>query len=621
MKINSRFQIHAPLAPALSPSPACVRLRRGKDGEREANGACRRHGRRENGFILLMVLILVAVSLLSLAGIYMYSGTNSKLSQRASDYYSAVGAAEAATEKVVAQAWSDFKNNGAGYMVSQLDTYRHTIPSTNESSAWAQFHFMDLSGRDDRTEVQYIPSSDFVPLGGTYGQLKAFKDKLRVLSNVRTLASASPVVGSVYQDIEFTRIPIVQYAIFYNLTLEFTPQPPMTVYGPVHCNTNIYMNPAGPLTFMNDVTSSGTIVAGPISLGPLNMSLGGTVTYNGRHDSGVSVLSLPIGTNNTPAAVYQLVQFPPPAENYLSTLGQLRYYNLADLVVLVSNNTTVVESGRWNNFATSLTSNEVSFLISTNTFYNKRDAKWVRTLNLDVANLVTWNATNTAIRPILGPHDVSSIYVMDFRTMASTNESGLRLIHGTNLPPQGLTVATTSPLYIQGNYNCPSSALGTTNTTATLPAMVIGDAITILSTAWSDANSASAISGRVAADTTVNAAVLAGIVSTTGTSSSGSDSGGVENYFRYLEDWTGKTHTYNGSMICMYNSQIATAPWGLPANSGGPDHYNPPNRNWALDQNFQYGNKLPPRTPSLIVLNRAYWRTPAAFTTNVIAGF
>jgi hypothetical protein len=564
-----------------------------------------------------MVLILVGVSLLSLAGIYMYTGTNSKLSQRANDYYSAVGAAEAATEKVLAQATLDFRNYGAGYLLQQLDSYRQTIPSTNESSAWASFHFMDLSGRDDRTEVQYIPSSSFVPLGGTYGQLKAFKDKLRILSNVRTLASVNPVVGSVYQDIELTKIPIFQYAIFYNVTLEFTPQPPMTVYGPVHCNTNIYMNPAGPLTFMNDVTSSGTIVGGPISMGPLNVSLGGTVTYNGRHDSGVSMLNLPIGTNNTPAAVHQVVEFPPPTENYLSTLGRIRYYNLADLVVLVSNSTVTVESGRWNNFATVLASNEVSFLISTNTsFFNKRENRTVRPINLDIANLLIWNATNTAIRPSLPLHDVATIYIADFRGMG-TSESGVRLINGSTLPPHGLTVATFSPLYIQGDYNCPSSALGTTNTTGTLPASVIGDAITILSTAWYDTNSNQSLSSRIAANTTVNAAILAGIVSTTGAA----DSGGVENFPRYLEDWTGKTHTYNGSMVCMYNSQIANAPWGLPANSGGPDHYNPPNRNWALDQNFQYADKLPPRTPALVVLNRAYWRTPAAFTTNVIAGF
>jgi hypothetical protein len=572
----------------------------------------------KRGYILLMVLILVGVSLMSLAGIYMYASTNSKLSQRANDYYSALGGAEAATEKVLAQATLDFRNYGAGYLMQQLDTYRQTIPTTNELSAWKAFTFMDLSGANNRTDVQYIPSSDFVPLGGTYGQLKAFKDRLRILSNVRTVASVNPVVGSVYQDIELTKIPIFQWAIFYNVTLEFTPQPPMTVYGPVHCNTNIYMNPAGPLTFMNDVTSAGTIVAGAIAIGPLNVSLGGTVTYNGRHDSGVSVMNLPIGTNSTPAAVHQVVEFPPSGENYLSTLGQVRYYNQADMVMLVSNSTTTVKSGRWNNFGTVLSSNEVSFLLcTTNSFYNKRESKWVKSIDLNIANLVTWNLTNTTVRPSLPMHDITVVYVADFRTQAATNESGIRLINGSTLPPHGLTVATFSPLYIQGNYNCPSSALGTTNTMGTVPASVAGDAITILSTVWQDVNGTNAISGRIAANTTVNAAVLAGIVSTTTTT----DSGGVENYFRYLEDWTSKTHTYNGSMVSMYYSQIATAPWGLPANAGGPDHYNPPNRNWSLDQNFQYGDKLPPRTPALVVLNRAYWRTPAAFTTNVIAGY
>src|ERR1051325_6590239 len=305
--------------------------------------------RAERGYILLMVLILIGVSLMSLAGIYMYSCTNSKLGQRANDYYSGLGAAEAATEKVLAQATADFRDYGAGYLVQQLDSYRQTIPTASESAVWTNFHFMDLAGRDDRTDVQYISSPDFLPLGGTYGQLKAFKDKVRILSTARTLATVNPVVASVYQDIELTRIPIFQYAFFYNLPLEFTPQPPMTVYGPVHCNTNIYMNPQGPLTFMNDVTSAGTIITGPFPTGPLSMLLGGSVTYNGRHDRGGSTLNLPLATNNPPAAGPQGVEFPPASENYLSTLGQVRYYNQADLIVLVSNNTVVPESGGGNN--------------------------------------------------------------------------------------------------------------------------------------------------------------------------------------------------------------------------------------------------------------------------------
>ncbi|MGH7970795.1 MAG: hypothetical protein ACREIC_18905, partial [Limisphaerales bacterium] len=98
-----------------------------------------------------------------------------------------------------------------------------------------------------------------------------------------------------------------------------------------------------------------------------------------------------------------------------------------------------------------------------------------------------------------------------------------------------------------------------------------------------------------------------------------SDSGGVENFPRFLEDWTGDTLTYNGSMVAMFYSRVATGLWmGIGSTY---DIYNPPNRNWGLDQNFQYSNKLPPATPALEILVRSNWRTPAAFTTNVMAGF
>ncbi|MEY2430220.1 MAG: hypothetical protein QOJ40_3105, partial [Verrucomicrobiota bacterium] len=85
----------------------------------------------------------------------------------------------------------------------------------------------------------------------------------------------------------------------------------------------------------------------------------------------------------------------------------------------------------------------------------------------------------------------------------------------------------------------------------------------------------------------------------------------------------GKTFTYNGSMVCMFYSTIATGPWvGVGTTAvGGPDIYNPPNRNWALDSNFATSAGLPPATPALALLNRAAWRTPAAYTTNVMAGF
>jgi hypothetical protein len=119
----------------------------------------------------------------------------------------------------------------------------------------------------------------------------------------------------------------------------------------------------------------------------------------------------------------------------------------------------------------------------------------------------------------------------------------------------------------------------------------------------------------VAGNTTVNAAILTGQVP----SSSASYSGGVQNFPRLLEEWNGRTLTYNGSMVAMFYSQVATNIWrGI---GSSYDIYNAPVRNWALDQNFLVESKLPPATPSVTVLVRGKWRAPAPYSTNVLAGF
>jgi hypothetical protein len=126
----------------------------------------------------------------------------------------------------------------------------------------------------------------------------------------------------------------------------------------------------------------------------------------------------------------------------------------------------------------------------------------------------------------------------------------------------------------------------------------VADAITTLSGDWTDNNSSSALSARQASSTTVNAGIIAGIVPSGG----GYYSGGVENFFRLLESWTGTTFTFNGSMVALFASQIATAPWGASS-----DVYNPPTRKLSLDWNFKNPAKLPPGTPELKTLIRSQW--------------
>jgi hypothetical protein len=383
----------------------------------------------------------------------------------------------------------------------------------------------------------------------------------------------------------------------------------MTITGPVHCNGTSYFQPQDILTFQGDVTAVGSLVHDKKPGDPTSRTAG-EVVYMREHDGGVSSLTLPIGTNNSPDAVRQVVQIPSVWEPVDSPMGKQRYYNLADLVIRVTNTKVTATSGAADGFSTVIPSAQISQFVDTDvTFFNKRENRTVKTTEIDVAGLNKWNATNKVLRPRLAAQDVRIIYVSDERTQSGSTESGVRLVNGQTLPPKGLTVATPNPLYVLGHYNAPASARGTADTSQTRPAALVGDAITILSPNWKDSQSSKSLGNRVATDTTVNAAFLAGIVPTV----SGSYSGGAENFPRFLEDWSGKTFTYNGSMVVMFDSAIAQGEWRGTGSSIGI--YNPPLRNWTFDTNFRDPSKLPPGTPCARVLVRARWAavTPPSF--------
>jgi hypothetical protein len=396
---------------------------------------------------------------------------------------------------------------------------------------------------------------------------------------------------------------VFQFAIFYALDMEINPGPNMTVTGRVHGNANINVQPQANLTFMSDVTAAGSIIHNKHTNDPL-VRTAGTIDYEGKHVSGANAMTLPIGTNNTPAAVHAIIELPPDGESPTSAMGRQRYYNKSDMIVLVSNSTVVVKSGLDDKFSTAIPYSDWSKFLQTSnaTFYNKREGKTVNAIQLNVAKLKIWSATNGTLRPALGNRDIRSVYIADMRTHSSGYQSGVKVVDGDELPSLGLTVSTPNPLYVQGNFNATGSDVGKNETKNTDPASLVGDAITILSTAWVDANGAGSLGARLAADTTVNAAIIAGNVPSGG----GNYSGGVENFPRFLENWSGRTLTYNGSMVALFHSTTATAPWG------GSDVYNPPTRNWAFDQNFTDALKLPPGTPEVRAVLKSSWNTVAA---------
>ncbi len=200
------------------------------------------------------------------------------------------------------------------------------------------------------------------------------------------------------------------------------------------------------------------------------------------------------------------------------------------------------------------------------------------------------------------------IYLVD--TSADPNgvtaKRAIRLKNGGTLPNGGMTLVSGNPVYIQGDYNTGTGALlqplsnsgvPASNTVigyATKPSAVIGDAVTILSNSWTDAASGT---NPTASSTTVNTAIVAGIVP----SANGNYSGGLENFPRFLEKWGGKSFTYYGSMIQLYNSKQAIGIWG------SANVYGAPNRAWFFDQSFI--SSPPPGLLASFNYRRSRWYT------------
>ena len=185
------------------------------------------------------------------------------------------------------------------------------------------------------------------------------------------------------------------------------------------------------------------------------------------------------------------------------------------------------------------------------------------------------------------------IYMTD-TSGSSTTHRGIRLTNGDILPANGITVASGNPVYIQGDYNTGSGTVPSNSTTnndptqpqstgyTRKPASVVADAITILSNSWNDANASNGLgpSGtnpRIASNTTINTAIVSGIVPT----ANNYYSGGAENFPRFLESWTNKTFTYYGSMVELYKSKQSIGRWG------SDNVYNAPIRQWYFDTNLR----------------------------------
>jgi hypothetical protein len=213
-------------------------------------------------------------------------------------------------------------------------------------------------------------------------------------------------------------------------------------------------------------------------------------------------------------------------------------------------------------------------------------------------------------------------------------------ITGARQLPGALTIATDQAAYLQGDYNFSAGTDSATNigfagngynnvtasathkltpaATATnwtitelsnLPvgqggykfaASVLGDTINVTSNSCIDTdgrlNCGLLNTQPTATSITVNAAFLGGS-DIMPFSTANNYSGGLHNYPRFHENWSGDNLNYKGSFVSLGAPLQASGTWSQTV-------YSPPVRNWDYDTDFNDVANLPPLTPNMVYLRQ-----------------
>jgi hypothetical protein len=204
--------------------------------------------------------------------------------------------------------------------------------------------------------------------------------------------------------------------------------------------------------------------------------------------------------------------------------------------------------------------------------------------------------------PITAPHAMVNRQILFRRALKLVNGASGQL-------PAGFTVAAENPVYVHGNYN---AVAGNTLADPHVPAAILADSITLLSSNWVDVQSLLAPNNpaaRVATTTGYRVAMMAGkgpaFTQPAGWGSMrdfGTDGGG-ENYPRALEAWDGQTLGLRGSLITFFVSRQANGTFKCCENV-----YHEPIRDIKFDTEFLTPTMLPPGTPTFRDVNTLTFR-------------
>ena len=578
--------------------------------------------RDERGFVLVTSLLLLALLMSLLLGYFVLTrmeltATRSSLDGTRGFYASEAGLnirAEAIRQRFLGY------NRPTGTSPSSTGG---SVPCAagNTGSGDLQCASYSLDGRSASTYVTEDagnPIAIVIPRGELYQDLSAQEYGYRTFSLAANNRGGTEAILEMH--FKSRLVPMFQFSVFYNKDLEILPGQNMSLSGPVHTNGDLYLGSetGKTLDINGQVTSVGHLYRG-------RKNANTCMTGAARVYDPASALALPacasgrLQYGDTAFSAWRgmirpgvdMVTVPEP-EVLDPTPGQT-YWDKSDLrIVLDLNGGSPAVQVRKADGTVSATLTAALSACSgaagtSNTLYNNRESETIRMLDVDLQKTLNCIHQQTLLGAGKGLDDTSEgglvFYLgVDGPSSSVVNGYGVRVKNGGTLAStisgapaiKGLTVVTNQAVYVQGSYN----------STGKKPAAFLADSLNILSNAWSDANSTSALSSRVATSTTVNAAFLAGTDSTGGAEGTagrdaGSYNGGVENYPRLHEKWSSATLTYRGSFVSLGIPRHVSGTWVY-----GSPQYEAPTRAFSYDTDFNDASKLPPLSPRFVYLRQ-----------------
>lgn len=603
------------------------------------------------GSVLLAVVILIA-TLSTLLAISLVSANHyRRMVQGSVESLKLYYAVQSALEKnyadlnLLISGQSDIPGNlGASMLTSNINT--DTLPDFLMLHA-SSFRFeintvvpTDISGspinapRDENPDP-YV--EDYFFLSAAYAESSRLGRTIRV---------------ELEQPLKYSIRPLFYFGAFFNGNLEIYPDSNMKISGKVHANRDIYFgSPNGSaIHFDNHVSSVGGVHNDYHPRYPEVMTPIATNTHSFTQKPHSTAAELIMGgkafdqeddnpNNDSPR---ELIEMPVHVLNnkaHDDPFSEDRLYNQAGLKIIVSRESGKIDFRTAD--GTSITpANASLYKLLTNTFQiaspipDSRMDKSVPVLSVNMSNLLgsqnapllppvlasgsKWPSTTVTrsvsvhSQQIISDNSLNQktfwngmIYV-GFQDSTVDLPAGVLLINGQNLPEGGVSVITPNALYVQGDYNTGASGQQVPSNSDTAlsemssdsfainytkkPAALFADTITVLSLNYNKSINISA-QNRTAAATTVNAAIVSGQ-----TFSTIEYPEGLEQFIKFLENWSGKTLTISGSFASLYNTQEGLSKEGY--------HFNlSPYRSWRHEDSYMNG-KLPPGTPYVKTLKK-----------------